>query len=74
MTTVIGRIIDLLVPTGEQVYDPCSAEAVNTIKEPAGICPDCNDYVDEDDLSVNFCSYSPQTCSTCHGQPCDGSC
>ncbi|MDU7718336.1 MAG: hypothetical protein E7J90_08885 [Cutibacterium avidum] len=52
----------------------CFAEAVNTIKEPAGICPDCNDYVDADDLSVNFCSYSPETCSTCHAQPCDGSC
>lgn len=44
-------------------------------KEPSRLsnCKDCGEQL-IDGKPVNYCSYSPEVCTTCGYRPCDGSC
>lgn len=39
-----------------------------------GVCPECDEAIDEDGLALDICSYSPVICETCGNAPCDDSC
>lgn len=48
----------------------------DTAEQKRGVCPDCDNAVDEDGMTVEYddCSYSPLLCKTCNYRPCDDSC
>ena len=43
-------------------------------EEDLPLCPDCDEYVDEDGAALSGCCYSPVQCETCGAAPCQQYC
>ena len=62
-------------PTNYEISEPGCCDGFSGMREDVeSVCPDCGSALDEDGVPLAGCGYSPECCSTCHYQGCDGSC